>query len=46
MAFRQPYCKKQAFDHRGDESYEAQMYPKIEAGNQGGIIVINPACSH
>jgi hypothetical protein len=46
MTSPQTHCSKQAFDRCGDESYEAQLRPKIEAGDHGGITAINPACSH
>jgi hypothetical protein len=32
------HCSKQAFARRGDESYEAQLYPKVEAGNHEGLL--------
>ncbi len=41
MAIRQPHCSKQAFGRRGAESYEAQLSPKMEAVNHGGIRAID-----
>jgi hypothetical protein len=37
MAIRQPHCSNQSFDRRGDESYEAQLCPKVEADNHRGL---------
>jgi GMP synthase-like glutamine amidotransferase len=46
MTSWQPHCSKQAFARRGNENYETQLHPKVEADNYGGIVAINPACSH
>jgi hypothetical protein len=41
MALRQPHYSQQAFDRRGDESDEAQLHPKVKAGNHRGIMAID-----
>jgi hypothetical protein len=37
MVIRQPHCSKQVFARRGDESDEAQLRPKVETVNHGGL---------
>jgi hypothetical protein len=37
MVIRQPHCSQPAFDRRGGESYEAQLRPKVETDNHGGL---------
>ena len=39
MAVRQPRYSKEEFARRGDEIYESQVRPQVEAGNHGKIVV-------
>lgn len=41
MTVRQPRYSKEEFAQRGDEIYEAQVRPKVEAGNHGKIVAID-----
>jgi hypothetical protein len=41
MAVRQPRYNKEEFARRGDEIYESQVRPQVEAGNYGKIVVID-----
>ena len=41
MAVRQPRYSKEEFARRGDEIYESQVRPQVEAGNHGKIVVID-----
>lgn len=41
MAVRQPQYSKEEFASRGDEIYESQVRPKVEAGNRGKIVAID-----
>lgn len=41
MTVRQPRYSKEEFAQRGDEIYESQVRPKVEAGNHGKIVAIN-----
>jgi hypothetical protein len=41
MTVRQPRYSKEEFARRGDEIYESQVRPQVEADNQGKIVVID-----
>lgn len=41
MAVRQPRYSKEEFARRGDEIYESQVRPQVEAGNHGKIVAID-----
>jgi hypothetical protein len=41
MTVRQPRYSKEEFAHRGDEIYESQVRPQVEAGNHGKIVAID-----
>lgn len=41
MAVRQPRYSKEEFARRGDEIYESQVRPQVEAGNYGRIVAID-----
>jgi hypothetical protein len=41
MTVRQPRYSKEEFAQRGDEIYESQVRPKVEAGNHGKIVAID-----
>jgi hypothetical protein len=41
MTVRQPRYSKEEFAHRGDEIYESQVRPKVEADNHGKIVAID-----
>ena len=41
MSLRQPRYSKDEFAKRGDETYETQVRPQVEIGNQGKIVAIN-----
>lgn len=41
MAVRQPLYSKEEFAQRGDDLYESQVRPKVEAGNHGKIVAID-----
>ena len=41
MTVRHPKYGKEEFAHRGDEIYESQVRPKVEAGNHGKIVAID-----
>jgi hypothetical protein len=41
MAVSQPRYSKEEFARRGDEIYERDLRPRIEAGNEGKFIVID-----
>jgi hypothetical protein len=41
MTVSQPRYSKEEFAHRGDEIYESQVRPKVEAGNHGKIVAID-----
>ena len=41
MAVRQPRYSKEEFAQRGDEIYESQVRPQVEAGNYGKIVAID-----
>jgi hypothetical protein len=41
MAISQPRYSKEEFARRGDEIYERDLRPHIEAGNEGKFIVID-----
>jgi hypothetical protein len=41
MTVRQPHYSKEEFARRGDEIYESQVRPQIEAGNHGKIVAID-----
>jgi hypothetical protein len=41
MAVRQPRYSKEEFARRGDEIYESQVRPQVEAGNYGKIVAID-----
>ena len=41
MAVRQPRYSKEEFAQRGDEIYETQVRPQVEAGNHGKIVAID-----
>jgi len=41
MTVRQPRYSKEEFARRGDEIYESQVRPQVEAGNHGRIVAID-----
>ena len=41
MTVRQPRYGKEEFARRGDELYETQVRPQVEAGNHGKIVAID-----
>ncbi len=41
MAISQPRYSKEEFARRGDEIYERDLRPQVEAGNEGKFIVID-----
>ena len=41
MTVRQPRYSKEEFARRGDELYETQVRPQVEAGNYGKIVAID-----
>jgi hypothetical protein len=41
MTIRQPRYSKEEFAQRGDEIYETQIRPQVEAGNHGKIVAID-----
>ena len=41
MIVRQPQYSKEEFARRGDEIYESQVRPQVEAGNSGKIVAID-----
>ena len=41
MTVRQPRSSKEEFARRGNESYERQIRPQVEAGNTGKIVAID-----
>ncbi len=41
MTVRQPRYSKEEFARRGDEIYETQIRPQVEAGNHGKIVAID-----
>jgi hypothetical protein len=41
MAVRQPRYSKEEFARRGDELYETQVRPQVEAGNHSKIVAID-----
>jgi hypothetical protein len=41
MTIRQPRYSKEEFAQRGDEIYESQVRPQVEAGNHGKIVAID-----
>lgn len=41
MAIRQPRYSKEEFARRGDEIYETQVRPLVEAGNHGKIVAMD-----
>jgi len=41
MTVRQPRYSKEEFARRGDEIYETQVRPQVEAGNYGKIVAID-----
>ncbi len=41
MVVRQPRYSKEEFAQRGDEIYETQVRPQVEAGNHGKIVAID-----
>lgn len=41
MTVRQPRYNKEEFARRGDEIYETQVRPQVEAGNSGKIVAID-----
>jgi len=41
MAVSQPRYSKEEFARRGDEIYERDLCPHVEAGNEGKFIVID-----
>jgi hypothetical protein len=41
MAVRQPRYSKEEFARRGNELYEAQIRPQVEAGNYGKVVAID-----
>jgi hypothetical protein len=40
-AQRKPRCSKEEFAQRGNEIYESQVRPQVEAGNHGKIVAID-----
>ena len=41
MTVRQPLYSKEEFARRGDEIYESQIRPQVEANNHGKIVAID-----
>jgi hypothetical protein len=41
MAGSQPRYSKEEFARRGDEIYESEIRPHVEAGNEGKFVVID-----
>ncbi len=41
MTVRRPRYPKEEFARRGDEIYETQVRPQVEAGNHGKIVAID-----
>jgi hypothetical protein len=41
MTMRQPRYSKEEFARRGNEIYEQQVRPQVEAGNEGKIVTID-----
>jgi hypothetical protein len=41
MTMRQPRYSKDEFARRGNEIYERQVRPQVEAGNEGKIVAID-----
>lgn len=41
MALRQPRYSKEEFARRGDEIYNSQVRPQVEAGDDGKIVAID-----
>ena len=41
MTIRQPRYSKEEFTRRGNELYEKQVRPQVEAGNHGRIVAID-----
>ena len=41
MAVRQPRYSKEEFARRGDEIYNRDIRPQVEAGNKGKIVAID-----
>ena len=41
MTVRQPRYSKEEYARRGDEIYEFQVRPQVEAGNHGKIVAID-----
>lgn len=41
MTIRQPRYSKEEFARRGDEIYETQVRPQVEAGKHGRIVAID-----
>jgi hypothetical protein len=41
MSARQPRYSKEEFARRGDEIYELQVRPRVEADHQGKIVAID-----
>jgi hypothetical protein len=41
MRLRQPRYSKEEFARRGDEIYDYQVRPQVEAGNDGKIVAID-----
>ena len=41
MAISQPRYSKEEFARRGDEIYERDLRPHVEAGNEGKFIVVD-----
>jgi hypothetical protein len=41
MIVRQPRYSKEEFARLGDEIYDSQVRPQVEAGNHGKIVAIN-----
>jgi hypothetical protein len=41
MAVRQPRYSKEESARRGDEIYERQIRPQVEAGNHGKVVAID-----
>lgn len=41
MAVSQPRYSKEEFARRGDEMYERDIRPQVEAGNEGKFVVID-----
>jgi hypothetical protein len=41
MTIRQPHYSKEEYARRGNEIYETQARPQVEAGNYGKIVAID-----